>query len=393
VLFGAVAVLAAVLLGLVALIAWSAFGERLRAGLGEGGLLAHPALVVPILVLSCSAAVLLVWSRRPASGVRQAALLVVLACDLASFGWFMRWRYRSPRTDDLAPGAQVQEYGERLAQSGQRLLSERGASAPPVEFPVNLARAWGVRAAAGTNALMVRRVGEFYPIDGSGRVGGGWADEANRSLDLMAVRYVVRPIPERRDAVPFAPPPPHWVEVERIRDRAIVYENRRAMPQAWMVSEVVRAEPELVLNAIHASVLPGGGTYDPREIALVEPPFPLERREFDPSATVQVVSRRDTEVRLRTRAASEAFLVLSDVHYPGWQASVDGRRTPILRVNYVQRGIRVPPGTQDVRFTFRPGSFHVGAGVTGAAGVVLLVVVAGHLRRPVRRRGATRPQA
>jgi hypothetical protein len=225
-------------------------------------------------------------------------------------------------------------------------------------------------------------------MDASGRVGGAWADEANRAVDLMAVRYVVRPAPDRRaEAAPFPSPPRHWVEVERIRDAAIVYENRRAMPQAWMVSEVVRAEPELVLNAIHTSLMPGGRTYDPRAMALTERPFPFERQEFDPSATVQVVGRRATEVRLRTKAASEAFLVLSDVHYPGWQASVDGRRTPVFRVNYVQRGIRVPPGAHDVRFAFRPRSFYVGAAVTGAAGVVLLVLLGSNLRSSVRRRG------
>ena len=394
VLFGAVAVLGVGLVGLIGMIVRSPVGERLREGHGGATLLAHPALVVPILVLACSAAALLVWARKPASGVRQAALLVVLACDLASFGWFMSWRYRSPTTDSLAPGAHVEGYRERLARSGQRLLSERGASGTPVEFKVNLTRVWGVRAAGGTNALIARRVSEFYPMDASGRVGGAWADEANRAVDLMAVRYVVRPAPDRRaDAAPFPPAPPHWVEVERIRDAAIVYENRRAMPQAWMVSEVVRAEPELVLNAIHTSLMPGGHTYDPRAMALTERPFPLERQEFDASAIVQVVGRRATEVRLRTKAASEAFLVLSDVHYPGWQASVDGRRTPVFRVNYVQRGIRVPPGAHDVRFAFRPRSFYVGAAVTGAAGVALLVLLGSNLRSSARRGPTARPAA
>jgi hypothetical protein len=389
VLVGATALTGTGLIGLAVLVGRSAIGERLRAGSGGGTVLTHPALAIPLLVFACSATALLVWSRKPASRARQAALLAVLVCDLGSFGWFMSWRYRSPTTEYLAPGPHVQAYRERLARSGQRLLSERAAAGPPVEFQSNLTRVWGVRSAVGTNALIPLRLGEFYPIDASGRVGGRWADEANRSLDLMAVRYVVRPAPEQRAAADSFPlPPPHWVEVERIEDAAIVYENRRAMPQAWMVSEVVRARPELVLDAIHTSRLPGGRPYDPRATALVEPPFPRARQEFDRSATVGVVGRRETEVRLRTTAAGEAFLVLSDVHYPGWAASVDGRATPVFRVNYVQRGIRVPAGTHDVRFAFRPRSFYAGAGVSGAAGLVLLGLLGGRLRSSGRRRRA-----
>ena len=41
----------------------------------------------------------------------------------------------------------------------------------------------------------------------------------------------------------------------------------------------------------------------------------------------------------RRRADRRALVVLSDVHFPGWQATVDGREVPIERVDYLLRGV------------------------------------------------------
>jgi uncharacterized membrane protein YfhO len=96
-----------------------------------------------------------------------------------------------------------------------------------------------------------------------------------------------------------------------------------------------------------------------------------------------VVERhRPTRVRLRTRAAAEAFLVLGDVDYPGWRAFVDGRRVPIHRTDYVLRGVVIPAGKHVVEFVFRPVSFQRGLAVTGLSALVLLGVLAWR-RRPL----------
>jgi uncharacterized membrane protein YfhO len=51
---------------------------------------------------------------------------------------------------------------------------------------------------------------------------------------------------------------------------------------------------------------------------------------------------------------------LSEVYYPGWEAYVDGDRTPIERVNYTFRGILVPAGEHRVEFRFRPSTLRLG---------------------------------
>ena len=64
-------------------------------------------------------------------------------------------------------------------------------------------------------------------------------------------------------------------------------------------------------------------------------------------------------------------MVLSDVFYPGWQAHIDGKPAHIFQTNYIFRGVQLPPGEHTVTFSFRPLSFAIGCGISGASFALL----------------------
>jgi len=70
---------------------------------------------------------------------------------------------------------------------------------------------------------------------------------------------------------------------------------------------------------------------------------------------------------VEVEAASDALLVLSEVYYPGWRATVDGEPAPILRVDSILRAVPVPAGAHRVEMRFVPLSFWLGAGISGLA--------------------------
>ena len=194
---------------------------------------------------------------------------------------------------------------------------------------------------------------------------------------------------------------------------AIVYENLRAMPRTWLVGEVLAVSEAEALDAVRASRLPGGLMFDPARVALVEEPFTLDAATAGDAAragaagadaaagptddaggagatvgtaggiapagtierigTAEVVSLDDDHMEVLTRASASAFLITSDVFYPGWEASVDGRAARVFQTDYLLRGVAVPAGERRVRFEFRPRSFRVGAWVSLAS---LLLVAA-----------------
>jgi Bacterial membrane protein YfhO len=161
-----------------------------------------------------------------------------------------------------------------------------------------------------------------------------------------------------------------------------IYENIRAMPRAWLVSEVISTKPQEALYAIKSSKLTDGRDFDPRKIAIVEEPFHYKGSP-DPAESARITIMHNSVVEIKTNSQSQSFLVLSDVYYPGWKATIDGVPTHIFQTNYVLRGILVPAGEHVVRFEFRPKSFYIGAGIS-AVSLFLLFVIFLILRRRLK---------
>ena len=77
---------------------------------------------------------------------------------------------------------------------------------------------------------------------------------------------------------------------------------------------------------------------------------------------------------------SDGLLVLSEVYYPGWRATVNGAPVPIERVDGALRGVRVPRGHSRVELTYRPV-----AQIAGLFLTVLTFVIMGGLWLAARR--------
>jgi hypothetical protein len=90
--------------------------------------------------------------------------------------------------------------------------------------------------------------------------------------------------------------------------------------------------------------------------------------------SVAVISYEPEHVVLQAKAASDGFLVLSDAYASGWNAYVDGAKTPIYRTDHALRGVALPSGQHTVEFRYEPQSLRVGLLVTGIAGVGMIAV-------------------
>ena len=97
------------------------------------------------------------------------------------------------------------------------------------------------------------------------------------------------------------------------------------------------------------------------------PPGPKVGTERPAVSRIDAYEAGINDVRMRVAAAEPSVLVLSQTHYPGWKAVVDGKDAPLLRADYGFLGVPLGPGIHTVRFLYRPGSLRTGAFLTAAA--------------------------
>ncbi len=76
----------------------------------------------------------------------------------------------------------------------------------------------------------------------------------------------------------------------------------------------------------------------------------------------------------RVEAGQPGYLVLSEVWYPGWRATVNGQPATVLRADYALRAVAVPAGTSTVHLWFAPESWRWGWMAFGL-GVLLFLAV------------------
>ncbi|RYY42435.1 MAG: hypothetical protein EOO06_21190 [Chitinophagaceae bacterium] len=81
-------------------------------------------------------------------------------------------------------------------------------------------------------------------------------------------------------------------------------------------------------------------------------------------------------VTYQSNSAADGFAVFSEVYYDkGWKAYIDNKETPVIRTNYVLRGLVIPAGQHQIRFEFKPASFYTGQTITQIANIIILLAL------------------
>jgi hypothetical protein len=220
---------------------------------------------------------------------------------------------------------------------------------------------------------------------------------AHRALDMFSVRYTMA-----RTDVPLAhhlrDHPERWTPLESLQyyendpDTAYtLFRNERALPRAWCVESVVRVTPDEALSAIRTGHLPAGrGEFWPADVALVEDDGLREwSHSAEQRARSEVVAQSNDRRRYLVQSDNPCVLVLSEVYYPWWRATVDDVDVGIVRVNHTMVGVAVPSGSHVVRLRLQPTSVWIGGALSVVGALVWIGLACAGLLRGRRVRGAT----
>ncbi|NVO86742.1 YfhO family protein [Hymenobacter terrestris] len=172
-------------------------------------------------------------------------------------------------------------------------------------------------------------------------------------LNMLNTRYLITPPAEKQPA-------------QAIR-------NPGALGNAWYVSQVQSVQsPDQEIKALT--------TLDPATTAVVDASkFPgLKASYAAEGSTIALTKYSPNALTYRTTAVQNGLVVFSEIYYAdGWQAYLDGKPVPHLRVDYVLRAMPVPAGTHTIEFKFEPTAYALGNTVSLVSSVLLILLLLG----------------
>ena len=250
-------------------------------------------------------------------------------------------------------------------------------------IPVNLRTPFQLYSLEGYETIHPLRISQFLAGLNRGAVGAepigryGMVDnDVSHLLDLVGTKYYLELKRDERGNPDVNGVLPKRFENKRFEkvfeDRTtVVFQSQAVLPRAFVVYdwEVIRSDEEILRILLD----PG---YPFAEKILVEE----EISEFDSKlenveSTRAVIKKYSAnKLVIETDAVNDGLLFVSDAHYPGWQAFVDGVEVKIYRADFAFRAVPLKSGKHVIVFEYLPDSFYRGLNITGFTIVFLLVI-------------------
>ena len=350
--------------------------------------------------------------RRAGSCCGLLGLLLVVDLGRANLPWIVYWDFTSkyssnPIIDELTQ----HPYERRVA------ILPFGSRSPPPRFETLYQREWLQHLFPYNNIqsldlVQLPRVPEdiaafsqaFSPAAGE----TDWL-KTTRWWQLTNTRYLLGPAgffnftPQRGDPAlrsfrvirrfNLAPKPGIAVATTESEATAVPHTNgtfalfeftgalaRARLYSNWQVNTNGPATLDLLTSA----------ALDPQQTVLVAnplPPPPATPAGGQGAGTVEFRSYAPTDIVLQTSAAAPSVLLLNDRLDQNWKVLVDARPAPLLRCNYLMRGVYLSQGAHTVEFRYRPplGLLYVTLASIGLGLIVLGFVTLVPRLMPARR--------
>ena len=155
-------------------------------------------------------------------------------------------------------------------------------------------------------------------------------------------------------------------------NQTLPMQNPYAMGNAWMVDKVTYV-------ATANEEIDGVGKVDLRHEAVADKRFEETlgaSTAQDSTSAVTLLSYEPNRLKYEVNSEKGGVVVFSEIYYPGWTATVDGKEVELGRVNYILRALRVEGGNHQVELAFFPRSITITETIAYCSyGVLILLLL------------------
>lgn len=154
----------------------------------------------------------------------------------------------------------------------------------------------------------------------------------------------------------------------------MMQQNPEALGACWFIRAIdYKKSPDEVMKALTS--------FNPKDTAIIEQSLKANLTANpvkDSTAFIKLVSNDNDVIEYTSSSKNTEFAVFSEVYYDaGWVATIDGKESPIIRTNYVLRGLQVPAGQHKIVFEFKPASFYnSNKAAIGASALIWIMLLA-----------------
>jgi hypothetical protein len=153
--------------------------------------------------------------------------------------------------------------------------------------------------------------------------------------------------------------------------------NQNALGNAWFVEK-----PVIVENA--NKEISSLNYFNPSKEVIIDKVFQdqITKSSYPvlENEKIELISYQPDKLVYRYSAREEKLAVFSEIYYPaGWKSFIDGKETKYFRTNFVLRGMILPAGDHEIKFSFEPASYIAGNKISLASSILLILMIAGYI--------------
>ena len=306
---------------------------------------------------------LLFQARKIKAPYLIGALIILCLADM----WMVNKRYLY---DDMFVSKMVKETPPQMTKADEAILQDKTLDYRVLNFATNTFNenetSFYHKSVGGYHAAKLRRYQEMIEayimpemqdaMKAVAEAGGNFdvvkGDSIYPVINMLNTKYFIFPL-QGGDVTPLL--------------------NPYAYGNAWYVDQV-----EYAANANEE--IDKVGKCELRHVAVADQSFQKVLGTSvpqDSTARVTITDYQPNKLTYTAESDKGGVIVFSEIYYPEWTATIDGKPAELGRVNYILRALNVQPGKHEIVLDFHPASVATTETVAYTALAILLLTLLG----------------
>jgi len=163
--------------------------------------------------------------------------------------------------------------------------------------------------------------------------------------------------------------------------------NPGVLGNCWLVNAVTYVDgPVAEMKALDY--------FNPKDTAIVDKVYQPKIGNFtapDSAAYIKQTTFDNDEVKYESNTTAPQLAVFSEIFYKDWNAYIDGKKTDVIKANYVLRALMLPAGKHTIEFKLEPQAYINGVKVSKFFIWLMIAVLIGTIAWEVKKSLGNKP--